>query len=178
MDDLTKSWNHLSLHEGESKGLQLQPNTIKAWYGGLRSLHGGGSVYCCLIGGCSFWKWEYWLLRNFWKKINESNILDSNCQALPTHRVNPLFLGTINHEELFSEKFIEIDQDISRFKKKHCWNWVDKYLTDGGWKTCRYSRHNYQWWPIYPRVYYTTWLPTSPLTNFVLLTNSRESPEA
>lgn len=51
------------------------------------------------------------------KKINESNILDSNGQALPTHRVNPLLSGTINHEELFLKKLIEIDQDISRFNK-------------------------------------------------------------
>ena len=34
MEDLTKSWNRLYLHEGESKGLQLQPNTVRAWYGG------------------------------------------------------------------------------------------------------------------------------------------------
>nr|POE76770.1 hypothetical protein CFP56_43536 [Quercus suber] len=51
------------------------------------------------------------------KKFNESNVLDSNGQALPTPRVNPLFSSTINHEELFSEKSIEIDQDISHFDK-------------------------------------------------------------
>lgn len=51
------------------------------------------------------------------KKFNESNVLDSNGQALPTPRVNPLFSSTINHEELFLEKLTEIDQDISCFDK-------------------------------------------------------------
>ena len=167
MEDLTKSWNRLSLHEGESKGLQLQPNTIRAWYGGPISLHSGVSIYCCLTGGCSFWKWEYWLLWNFRKKkFNESNVLDSNGQALPTPRVNPLFSSTINHEELFLEKLTEIDQDISCFDKNVAEIGEINISQTEGWKTCCCSLHNYQWWPIYPRVYYTTWLPTSPTHKF------------
>ena len=43
------------------------------------------------------------------KKFNKSNVLDSNGQAQLTPRVNPLFLSTINHEELFSEKLTETD---------------------------------------------------------------------
>ena len=68
------------------------------------------------------------------KKFNESNALDSNGQALPTPRVNPLFSSTINHEELFLEKLTEIDQDISCFDKNVAEIWGDKYLTDGGLK--------------------------------------------
>lgn len=68
------------------------------------------------------------------KKFNESNVLDSNGQALPTPRVNPLFSSTINHEGLFLEKLTEIDQDISCFDKNVAEIRGDKYLTDGGLK--------------------------------------------